>query len=285
MATSPRLIRSRIKSVSNTKKITKAMELVSAAKMRRAVALAVSARRYAALGNALLKNISSSGAGANHPFFRIKEKCEKVLVIVIGSDRGLCGAYNSSLLRAVFSETNKYSEVDFITAGRFAESAIRRSGKKIIASFSGLTNAPKAADARPIIALAQNDFSAGLYDAVLLAYTDYLSPLRQVPAINVLLPLVSAKKDAAILNEAIFEPDAKTVLEYTLPRFLESSVYQAVLEAAASEHSSRMMSMRNATEAASEMTSDLVFALNQARQSAITSEIAEISAGRAALED
>ncbi len=293
MAISARLIRRRIKSVGNTKKITKAMELVSAAKMRRSVALAASARRFSFLGAGLLRELAASGASAKHPFFRVPGP-GKVLCIVIGSDRGLCGAYNVSLLRATESAMAGYREVDYVAAGRHAELALRRAGKNVIAAFSGLTDAPSAARVRPVVSLARSEFLSGVYERIFVATTDFRSALRQVPAVSQLLPLADfAQKEAAPENsqppaglpkDARFEPDAETVLEYALPRFLEASVYQAVLEAAASEHSARMMSMRNATDAAGEMMSDLTFTLNQARQSAITSEIAEISAGRAALE-
>jgi F-type H+-transporting ATPase subunit gamma len=296
MATSARIIRSRIKSVGNTKKITKAMELVSAAKMRRAVALATAARRYAALGVDLLKNLSVLGATIDHPFFRRSAKANKVLCIVIGSDRGLCGAYNVGLMRAAEAAMAKYPEVEYVTASRYAESALRRAGAKIVASFPGLTNAPAAAAVRPIVSLAESEFSSGVYDSVFVASTDFVSALRQTAEVKELLPLAPAEVEPhqtrkfdevqpqRLPLDMIFEPDPRTVLEYTLPRFLEATVYQAVLEAAASEHSARMMSMRNATDAAGDMMTDLTFTLNQARQSAITSEIAEISAGRAALE-
>jgi F-type H+-transporting ATPase subunit gamma len=284
MAVSARLIRSRIKSVSNTKKITKAMELVSAAKMRRAVALAVAARRYAALGAGLLKNLSGLGATADHPFFRRPVKVNKVLCIIIGSDRGLCGAYNVGLMRATEAAMAEYPEVEYITASRYAELALRRTGAKIIASFPGLTNTPRAAAIRPIVTLAESEFSSGVYDSVFVASTDFISALRQVPEVRELLPLSPVEATSQMKLDTLFEPSPATVLEYTLPRFIEASVYQAVLEAAASEHSARMMSMRNATDAAGDMMTDLTFTLNQARQSAITSEIAEISAGRAALE-
>lgn len=294
MAVSARLIRSRIKSVSNTKKITKAMELVSAAKMRRAVLSATSARRYAALGAELLRNLSSLGATVDHPFFRTPVKIEKVLMIVIGSDRGLCGGYNVSLMRAVDAAAGKFKQVDYVCAGRHVELALRRVSRNIIASFPGLTNAPRAAAVRPIVTLAESEFVSGAYDAVYIASTNYISALRQVPEVKSLLPLVD-RGDASVAKlgevpsrglpaDALFEPDPQMVLEYTLPRFIEATVYQAVLEAAASEHSARMMSMRSASDAAGDMITDYTFTLNQARQSAITSEIAEISAGRAALE-
>jgi F-type H+-transporting ATPase subunit gamma len=300
MAISARLIRSRIKSVSNTKKITKAMELVSAAKMRRAVSSATAARRYAALGAELLRNLSALGATIDHPFFRTAAKADKVLMIVIGSDRGLCGGYNASLMRAVDAAAGKFMQVDYVCAGRHAELALRRVGRNIIASFPGLTNAPRAAQVRPIVTLAESEFVSGAYDAVYIASTNYISALRQVPEVRELLPLINrgetsqsfGRAELAFAPEvspqlavdALFEPDPTTVLEYTLPRFIEATAYQAVLEAAASEHSARMMSMRSASDAAGDMITDYTFTLNQARQSAITSEIAEISAGRAALE-
>jgi len=293
MAISTRLIRSRIKSVSNTKKITKAMELVSAAKMRRAVSSATSARRYASLGAELLRDLSALGATIDHPFFRIAAKTDKVLMVVIGSDRGLCGGYNASLMRAVDAAAGKFSQVDFVCVGRHVELALRRAGRNIIASFSGLTNAPRAAAIRPIVTLAESEFVSGIYDAVYIASTNYISALRQTPDVKRLLPLddrgeasISKLGDASprLSSDALFEPTPRDVLEYTLPRFIEATAYQAVLEAAASEHSARMMSMRSASDAAGDMITDYTFTLNQARQSAITSEIAEISAGRAALE-
>jgi len=290
MAISARLIRSRIKSVSNTKKITKAMELVSAAKMRRAVSSATAARRYAALGADLLRNLSGLGATVDHPFFRSAAKTDKVLMIVIGSDRGLCGGYNVSLMRAVDAAAGKFSQVDFVCAGRHVELALRRANRNIIASFPGLTNAPRAAAVRPIVTLAESEFVSGAYDAVYIASTNYISALRQTPEVKTLLPLVKPadalplKGEGGLSADALFEPTPSDVLEYTLPRFIEATAYQAVLEAAASEHSARMMSMRSASDAAGDMITDYTFTLNQARQSAITSEIAEISAGRAALE-
>jgi F-type H+-transporting ATPase subunit gamma len=291
MAVSARLIRRRIKSVGNTKKITKAMELVSAAKMRRAVALATSARRYAALGNELLGRLSELGAGVDHPFFRVASSAKKTLCVVIASDRGLCGPYNVALLRAVEAAMNKEAGVEYVVVGRQAELALRRTGKTVIASFPGLTDTPRAAAVRPVVSLVRSEFVSGAYDRIFVATTHFHSALRQEPGVMRLLPLASVEVEPPHgeaaprpTTDALFEPSPPIVLEYVLPRFLEASVYQAVLEAAASEHSSRMMSMRNATDAAGEMMEDLTFTLNQARQSAITSEIAEISAGRAALE-
>jgi F-type H+-transporting ATPase subunit gamma len=298
MAVPARIIRRRIKSVGNTKKITKAMELVSAAKMRRAVGLATNARRYAALGDELLKNLSVLGAGANHPFFRAQSESKKALCVVIASDRGLCGSYNVGLMRAVEAAMSKEAEVDYIAVGRQADLALRRSsyGKrepsKIIAAFPGLTDTPSAKAVRPLVSLVQSEFVSGSYRQVFIATTKFRSALRQEPIVEKILPLINPEISAVrnpqgiakAPSGALFEPSPQMVLEYVLPRFMEASVYQAILEAAASEHSSRMMSMRNATDAAGEMMEDLTFTLNQARQSAITSEIAEISAGRAALE-
>lgn len=284
MSVSARLIRSRIKSVGNTKKITKAMELVSAAKMRRAVGLATAARRYQELGDALLGHLSYLGAAAGHPLCAPEVKDGKALCIVVASDRGLCGAYNVSLLRSVLAEMAAYKDVDYIVCGRFAELALRRAGKNIIASFAGLTNAPQARTIRPIASLATSEFNAKVYGTVWVAGTRFVSALRQTPGVSRYLPVVPPDKEARSAADALFEPDPKAVLAQLLPRFLEARLYQTVLEAAASEHSARMMSMRSATDAAADMVDDLTFTLNQARQSAITSEIAEISAGRAALE-
>jgi F-type H+-transporting ATPase subunit gamma len=284
MSVSARLIRRRIKSVGNTKKITKAMELVSAAKMRRAVALATSARRYEELGNALLGHLSHLGAAAGHPLCGAETPGKKALCIVIASDRGLCGAYNVALLRSVLAAMAEYPEADYIVCGRFAETALRRAGKNVIASFSGLTNVPQSRSIRPIAAMAAAEFGAKVYGSVWVAGTRFVSALRQTPAVSRYLPVAPPDRESPEAVGAVFEPDPGAVMGQLLPRFLEARMYQAVLEAAASEHSARMMSMRSATDAAAEMVDDLTFTLNQARQSAITSEIAEISAGRAALE-
>jgi F-type H+-transporting ATPase subunit gamma len=280
MAVPTRIIRRRIKSVGNTRKITKAMELVSAAKMRRAVAQATAARRFAELGTALMSRLATSGATTAHPLYA-QNASEKALCVVITSDRGLCGAYNASLIRAV--ESAMSGDTEFITVGKFGDQYLRRAGKTVIASFTGLTAAPRASSMRPIITLASGEFLSGTYGRVYIASTQFRSALRQVPEVRQLLPLTPPTSGAAA-EDAIFEPDPSVVLEYALPRFIEAAVYQAVLEAAASEHSARMLSMRNASDAAADMIDDLTFTLNQARQSAITSEIAEISAGRAALE-
>lgn len=263
------------------------MELVSAAKMRRAVTLATSARRYASLGNELLGRLSELGAGSDHPFFRrAAARTKKTLCVVIASDRGLCGSYNVALLRALEAAMSKQPGVEYVAVGRQAELSLRRTGKKIIASFPGLTDTPRAAAVRPLVSLVRSEFVSGVYDQVFVAATHFRSALRQEPLVSRLLPLAptAEAKPWQGAADALFEPSPTVVLEYVLPRFIEASVYQAILEAAASEHSSRMMSMRNATDAAGEMMEGLTFTLNQARQSAITSEIAEISAGRAALE-
>ncbi len=284
MAVPARLIRSRIKSVGNTKKITKAMELVSAAKMRRAVMLATAARRYEELGNGLLGHLSYLGASHQNTLCVPEVKGKKALCIVIGSDRGLCGAYNVSLLRSVLVDMAAYADVDYIVCGRHAEMALRRAGKNIIASFPGLTNAPRAKSIRPIASLSQSEFISGVYGSVWVAGTRFISALKQTAGVTRFLPIALGEQIEKDVANAAFEPDPSIILNELLPRFLEARLYQAILEAAASEHSARMMSMRSATDAAAEMVDDLTFTLNQARQSAITAEIAEISAGRAALE-
>jgi len=284
MAIGSRLIRRRIRSVGNTRKITKAMELVSAAKMRRSVAATVAARRFAHEGATLISNLAGHGMATAHRLF-VRGENPKVLCMVIASDRGLCGAYNASLLRAVQEAYKDEPAVEYVAVGRRAELGLRRAGRTVIASFPSQTEAPRAVGVRPIVSLVTSEFLSGSYGRVHIAYTDFHSALRQEPRVTTLLPF-SPPTDAEanrLPEDLVFEPSPAEVLEYVLPRFLESTVYQAVLESAASEHSARMVSMKNATDAAVEMIDDLTFTLNQARQSAITSEIAEISAGRAAL--
>ena len=196
--------------------------------------------------------------------------------------------------------------MDFVTIGKKGTDLARRLGWNIVATFNNLSNNPKMTDIRPVGALAINDFVSGKYDAVYLAYTDFISSLRQVPNMKQLLPLTQeavanvtkepkepketsvtsgSSGSSATFNYAyLFEPTPTEVLDGMLPRLVEVQVYQAILESSASEHSARMVAMKSASDAARDMIDDLTFTFNQARQSAITREIAEISAGKAALE-
>jgi F-type H+-transporting ATPase subunit gamma len=307
MSVSPRLIRRRIRSVSNTKKITKAMELVAAAKMRKTVSATLATRPYADAAWRAVREMARVTDPGFHPLLRTGSGEGKVLLVVFMSDRGLCGGYNSQMGRTVAAFLRGREAADIVAVGKKAQAAMRRSGRPIVAAFEDLTNNPRVTDIRPITDLAIHDFMAGLYDEVHIAYTDYRSALTQVPKVARLLPLHrpeglgdaagprgaeragrSAAEDldlsAATGREYAFEPSPAAVLDALLPRIVEVQVYQALLEASASEHSARMAAMRSATDAAGDMIGSLTLAYNQARQANITREIAEISSGKAALE-
>lgn len=317
MAVSTRLIKRRIKSIGNTRKITKAMELVAASKMRKTVQLTLSSRAYASTVRKLVEEIRGLVDPALHAMLtgirrnqrQPRSERLRTLVIVAASDRGLCGGFNAQLIKKVLEFLRGRSDDDIrvITVGRRAEGAVRRAGVEVLASFEAISNAPSYAGARPIGELAVQEFIAGRADRVFAVFTDFRSALSQVPVTEQLLPVVPeadigssrayAPHDSSESDEddgddeeeidvssILFEPNPWFVLNQLLPRLIEMRVYQALLESAASEHSARMLAMRSATDNASGMLDDLTFTFNQARQAGITREISEISAGKAALE-
>jgi F-type H+-transporting ATPase subunit gamma len=300
MALSTRAIRRRIKSVKNTNKITKAMELVSASKMRKAVSSVLLSRPFSKLAWDTVSAVSAVVDVSLHPLLKRNNKTGKVLMILLTSDRGLAGGFNSNMLKkamVVVKETG-VEKIEVIAVGRKGADAARRAGLKLVASFTGITNSPKFEEVLPIGKMAVDEFVKENYDRVLLAYTDFVSAVTQQPVVLELLPFgsvsdysmvgqVSTKQipdEKPVVIDYTFEPSPSEVLNRLLPRLVETMLYQAVLESAASEHSARMMAMRNASDAAADMINSLTFTYNQFRQAAITREIAEISGGKAALE-
>ncbi|TAL20555.1 ATP synthase F1 subunit gamma [Patescibacteria group bacterium] len=286
MAVPVRVIRRRVKSVSSTKKITGAMELVAASKMRRATSRALSSRRYAAAGVEMAESLAAGGE-LTHPLF-LSRPVKKVLLVLTTSHRGLAGGFNGNVIKACFDFIGGKPglEFSFATVGRKGEEALRRSGRKIVASFLSGGDTPSFADATPIADFCRSEFFAGAADQIFLAYTEFVSAVNQKPIVRRLLPIQmseAASKPAGGASEIIFEPSRQEIYDAVLPKMVDLQVYQALLESAASEHSARMVAMKNATDAAREMIDDLTLTLNQARQSAITREISEIAASKAAL--
>lgn len=314
---STRDIRRRIKSVGNTQKITRAMEMVSAAKMRKSVASVLAIRPYAHAAWSVLTNLSRAFSEYRTGLLEVRE-VKRVLAIAITSNKGLCGAFNAQIAKKIREEisnpeklsinrignkkiisNSKDIEIDFITIGRKGENVVRKAGKNIIASFNDLAYLPQIGDVRSVSKIVMDDYLEKKYDKVVVFYTDYVSAMSQQTKVRQLLPISKIDLEKQIaemdvlakeygLNEPIkeykVEPSPETVLEYIFPRLIEMQIYHAILESNASKESARMMAMRGATEAAGEMKEDLTFAYNQIRQMKITQEIAEISAGRAALE-
>ncbi len=274
------------------------MELVAASKMRKAIAQALKSRTYAqtaeqTIGDALAR----LPEGVTHTLLRVHPEAKKTLVLVLSSDRGLAGGLNANLLR--FSrDTLKdiaNDELDVIAVGKKGGDGLQRLGKNVIARFPALSNNPALADLLPVAQMALSGFLEGTYREVRVLFTDFVSGVSQVPAVNTLLPLRRAeevpdlvragfKPATTTLPDIIFEPSAQDVLDATLPALAETLLWQMLLESVASEHAARMMAMKNASDAASDMLSSLTFTYNQARQGAITQEIAEISGGKSALE-
>lgn len=290
-------IRKRIKSVKNTRQVTKAMEAVAASKMRKSVERAVAAKEYASLANEMIQNVTHSQIALLHPYVRGMGG-ERTLILLITSDRGLCGAYNVWVSKAAldYSQNVGMEKVDFVCMGKKGQNVLRRVGKDFIATFAS----PDKLDSQKTLEVSQfltSEYSKGTYNKVCIAFTDFKSSIKQVPVVKQLLPIsreieevAGVEKDVVKQNnngtqdiDYLYEPSEKSIVEKLIPRLLETQVYQTLLESLASEHMSRMIAMRNATDNASSMIDELTLTYNQARQSAITSEIAEISAGKAAL--
>jgi F-type H+-transporting ATPase subunit gamma len=303
MGVNTKAIKRRIKSVGNTKKITKAMEMVSAAKMRKATEAAVNTRTYAKMAWDLLVNLSKSQK-AILPLLEVRP-VQKLLVILITSNRGLCGSFNANIIRKTAEHLKNQQDVvvDVIGIGKKGADFAKKMKYNLIASFSEFSDTPKLTDILPISKMVIDEYQKKNYDKVVIAYTDYKSAIAQIAKLRQVLPISEHdlekmmsdidNSQSEILNlkseikldvsDYLFEPNKQTVLEIILPRLVETKMYQAALESAASEHSARMMAMRNASDAARDMISELNMNFNKARQAGITQEIAEISGGAAAL--
>lgn len=287
MAQSKKLIKLRIKSVRNTRKITKAMELVAASKMRRAVASALKTRSYA---DSALEAIRAAAEQAPESVQSVllhgNPKAKRSLVVLFSSDRGLAGGLNVNLARAVIEKVRGMGagEVDVIAVGKKGADAVERAGVKVIARFPALSNNPVYSDLLPAARMALDEFMKGTYKTVTIGYTHFVSGISQRPTLKEFLPFVFEAKKSLIPKNLRFEPSPHEVFERMLPAVARTMLYQALLESVASEHAARMLAMRNASDSALEMLDSLTFTYNQARQAGITQEIAEISSGKAALE-
>lgn len=297
-------IKRRIKSVKSTKKITKAMELVAASKMKRAVSSALASRLYAEYSWEVLTSIAKNLENTTNPLFREREKKEdkeNILVLLITSNRGLCGAYNTQVIKKAISLLRleeKNANIDFITIGKKGDTALRRINKNIIANFVDLPDNVSLFDILPLSKLAMGEYNSLHYDRILVTYTDFVSALTQKPNIKQVLPIskntikdlidsLGAEKENQSSDKVqdgkntdyLFEGDFDSLIESLAEKLTRMQIYQMILESNASEQSSRMMAMKNASDASGEMIDDLTLVFNKARQSNITREISEISAG------
>ncbi len=289
---STRDIRRRIKSVKNTAQITKAMQMVAASKMRRAQQSALAGRPYASLMNNVLSHVTARSGDFTHPLFEVRP-VRTHAVIVVSSDKGLAGALNSNLLREA-AKFDKSATV-FIAAGRKGSQFIARTQRKLVAEFT-YKDAPLFSEARAISRFAQDLFLKGEVDQVDVVFTNFVSTLTQKPEVRTLLPIGDLKPVSAGVNgdrvsdpvaedsvEYLFEPAPGAVFGALLPHYLNYQVYQILLEAKASEHSARMVAMKNATDNAKQLIKDLTLEYNKLRQANITKELLEITSATMAM--
>lgn len=316
-------IQRRIKSVVSTKKITRAMEMVAASKMRKAIEGVLKTRTYANLSWTTVLNLSKQAKKNNisHPLLTPREKVNKVAIILLSSNRGLCGGFNSAIVSKAHQSIKKHQvdgediKTDFVVLGKKGQAIYTRYRHHVLAEFEKTDVALSVDEVIPLATMVRDDFLRGEYDKVFVAYTDYVSAGVQVPRVKQLLPVdidsqdeylgimgvdtrvgldksyIQDKEDKYLLSSDAetyshaftFEPSEAEVLDDMIPRLIEVQLFQAMLESNASEHSARMSAMHKATEAADEMHKELVLYYNKARQASITNEIAEIAAGAGAI--
>ena len=279
-------LRRRIKSIQNTQKITKAQQVVSATKVRRAQQAVSAARPYADKMLEVLGTTAARATEYRHPFLE-QRSGRRAVMILVTSDRGLCGALNVNTIRAANRELNdNYPERRaFVTIGRKGRDLMSRFGREILADASGLSDRPRVQDVLTAVTVALDEYRDGKVDAVLLAYARFHSLSRQTPVVRALVPVEVPEREESDAPPAdyIYEPEPEAVLEALLPRYVETQVFQAVLENKASEHAARMIAMQNATDAAKEFVRSLSLTANKLRQAVITTELMEIVSGAEAL--
>jgi F-type H+-transporting ATPase subunit gamma len=275
-------IRRRIKSVKNTAQITRAMQLVAAAKMKKAQDQALAGRDYAKELNGVLQDISEGFGEATHALLE-KRTGGRELVLIISTDKGLCGAINTNLARAIRNGSS--DTADYVTVGRKLRVMMEKQNKKIIADFSVKDPVPFA-DARAIATLLSKKFLDGTYDKVSVAYTRFVNTMSQQPEVVQLLPVEppTGYDDATDTNDFLFEPSPEDVLSAILPLYVNFRVFQTLVEARASEHSARMVAMKSATDNAKKFIKELTLDYNKLRQGAITAELLEITTAMKAME-
>ncbi len=310
MPSATRDIQRRIRSVTSTKKITKAMELVASAKMRRSSQAVVATRPYTDRAWEMLLHLSRRTEATHHALLAERADPKKIGVVLVASNRGLVGGFNAQLTASVAKEIKRMVDgaamtTEVILMGKKGRMIMSQHGLPIEAEFTKDDVVTSVLGVRPMAKLAIDRFTDGTYDRVLVGYMDFVSTLVQKPRLRQILPLNSAgfmagnvglvrpEEQASIQRheqaeetafEYTFEPNPDAVLDYVLPRLVEMQIYRAVLETNASEQAARMVAMKSASDAAGDLIDDLTLSFNQARQASITQDLSEISAGRAALE-
>jgi F-type H+-transporting ATPase subunit gamma len=280
-----RQIRRRIRGVQSTAKITRAMEMIATSKMRRAQEAGIAGRPYDEKIRQVISDLAAltQSGGALHPLLQ-RRPVNRIAVVHITPDRGLCGGLNANINRTTASFILEQTvPVSLITVGRKGNEFMRRVGRDIRAEFTRLGDRPSLLDTLPISRIVIDDYTNGLVDMVYLAFARFVTTMVQTPVMEQLLPVKPMELPVLENVEYIYEPGSAAVLGELLPRFVEMEVYHAILESIASEQSARMVAMRNATDSANELIEDLTLLYNKARQESITTELLDIAGGAAAL--
>ena len=290
-----REVRLRIRSVKNISNVTRAMQAVSASKVRKSTEALMRTRPYATKAWQVLTHIAGQpGREQMHPLLVQRSSVNRVLVVLLTGDRGLAGAFSSNIVRFAAHKFDQYPvPVDYVAVGRKGRDLLFRRRKSVVAEFSNLPAAPSFGDVSAIGRIAVEEFLSGKVDEVYLLYTDYINMARQVPDMKKLLPLEVTKAEGRVQDfqaaqrgpaaTYLYEPDEMAILDDLIPRFTSLQVYQAILESLASEHAARMVAMKNATDSASALADTLLLEYNKVRQQGITNEILDIVGGAEAL--
>lgn len=286
---SAREIRLKIGSIKNTQKITKAMELVAASKMRKAQQRMSATRPYAARIRKVVAHVASSHSEYHHPFLTQRDNIKRVGFIIVSTDRGLCGGLNMQLFKTTLQAMEEWRKknvaLDLCLIGHKAASFFSRVGGNVLALAEHLGDAPAITDLIGVVKIMLDAYSEGRIDALYITFNEFISTMSQKPRLMQLLPIEVKKEEARPgYWDYIYEPDAKYLLDLLLKRYVESQVYQAEVENIACEQAARMVAMKSATDNAGELINELQLIYNKARQASITREIAEIVAGAAAIE-
>lgn len=283
-----REIRTKIKSVQNTRKVTRALEMVSASKIRKAQDLMRASRPYSRAMRQVIGHLAHANVEFKHPFLIEREAIKRVGYVIVSTDRGLCGGLNTNMFRKAISDIRAWQEkgveVDLVCIGQKAVQLFRRLKVNMVGSVTHLGERPQIAQLIGVIKVMLDAYSGGQIDRLHIVYNDFVNTMTQRSTIDQLLPLPPSSDLAGTHAwDYLYEPDAETVLEHVLTRYIESLVYQAVLENLASEHAARMVAMKAASDNATKAIGSLTLVYNKARQAAITQEISEIVGGAAAV--
>jgi len=283
-----REIKTKIKSVQNTRKVTRALEMVSASKIRKAQERMKASRPYARAMKQLIGHLAQANTDYRHPFLVERPEVKRVGYIIVSSDRGLAGGLNNNLFRKLLGEMRQWQEkgveVDVVTIGQKATVFFRRLKVGMLASVTHLGDNPEVEQLIGLVKVMLDGYTEGRHDRVFMVYNDFVNTMTQRAAFDQLLPLPPSDEQLVTHDwDYLYEPDAESVLEHVLTRYIESLVYQAVMENIASEHAARMVAMKAASDNANKLIDTLNLVYNKARQAAITQEISEIVGGAAAV--